>query len=140
MKALPLAASSILLAAGSALAQQSQEYRDGYADGYRDGFDKGYARARAELQQRIETESRNAPLLIQSAFYGAEYGGGNCDATRHVQREANGRRSATINVSNDICGDPAPGKRKSLTVNFVCGSVSKSASAYEHRKVYLSCG
>jgi hypothetical protein len=42
-------------------------------------------------------------------------------------------------VTNDICGDPAPGARKELKVTFFCGGIPKEASAYEHRTIYLGC-
>jgi hypothetical protein len=62
-----------------------------------------------------------------------------CDATRWTARMANGRASASLDVSNSICGDPAPGDRKSLSVTYVCGSIAKTAEAFEHRTVYLDC-
>lgn len=36
-------------------------------------------------------------------------------------------------------GDPAPGQRKSLEVTYICGKVVRTASAYEHRSLYLDC-
>lgn len=38
-----------------------------------------------------------------------------------------------------MCADPAYGERKLLQVTYVCGSVAKSASANEHRTIYLDC-
>ena len=58
---------------------------------------------------------------------------------RWVARRANGRRTASIDVTNDMCGDPARGDRKELEVTYVCGSIAKTASAHEHRTVYLDC-
>jgi hypothetical protein len=52
---------------------------------------------------------------------------------------ANGRSTASLDASNSICGDPAPGDRKQLSVTYVCGTIAKSADAYEHRTVYLDC-
>ena len=51
----------------------------------------------------------------------------------------NGRRTASFEVTNDMCGDPAKGDRKQLEITYVCGSIAKTASAYEHRTVYLDC-
>ena len=62
-----------------------------------------------------------------------------CDATRWAARHANGRTSATLDVSNEICGDPSPKDRKQLEVTYVCGTIAKTASAYEHRSVSLDC-
>ena len=47
--------------------------------------------------------------------------------------------SANLDVTNSICGDPSPGDRKSLDVTYVCGTIAKTASANEHRSVYLDC-
>jgi len=52
---------------------------------------------------------------------------------------ANGRMTATLDVTNDICGDPSPGDRKSLDVTYGCGAIGKTASANEHRSVSLDC-
>jgi hypothetical protein len=123
------------LATGTVFAQGSPEYRQGYADGFRDGYDK----ARQELADQQRSASRNASIMVQSAYYGEEYGDGRCDATRFARQQANGRRSVAIDVSNDICGDPARGKRKVLSVTYVCGNVVKTESASEHRKLSLSC-
>lgn len=122
-----------------ALAQQSSDYRQGYADGFRDGYAKAQQEARQSFRNEQNAQARTAVISIQSAFYGEEYGNARCDATRFVARAAQGRRDATIQVSNDICGDPARGKRKQLTVTFYCGPVSKTESAYEHRQLSLSC-
>ncbi len=51
----------------------------------------------------------------------------------------NGRRTASVQVNNEMCGDPARGDRKELEVTFICGSIAKTASAYEHRTLYLDC-
>ena len=64
----------------------------------------------------------------------------NCNATRWLAPKVNGRVNASVTVSNSICGDPAPGARKSLEVTYICGSFVKTASANEHRTVYLDCG
>jgi hypothetical protein len=74
---------------------------------------------------------------VTAAFYGTD--SKKCDATRQVSRQANGRASASFEVTNGICGDPSPGNRKELEVTFFCGGVAKSASAYEHRTIYLAC-
>jgi hypothetical protein len=71
----------------------------------------------------------------------ARYGSSNkvCDATRHVRLKAQGKMSATIDVSNAICGDPDPGQRKQLEVSFTCGTIARNESAYEHRSLSLNC-
>ena len=47
--------------------------------------------------------------------------------------------TASVEVTNDICGDPSPGSRKSLDVTYVCGTIAKTANAFEHRNVDLDC-
>ncbi len=77
------------------------------------------------------------PISVQRAAYGS--GGRVCDATRWARSRTQGRQTATLDVTNNICGDPAPGARKSLEVTYVCGSVPKTASANEHRSLFLDC-
>ena len=120
-------------------AQSSNEFKDGYAQGYKEGFDAGYRKAIAEQRSAIEAASKSFPIATLAATYGPEGARDRCDATHYVRKEANGRRSASVAVTNNMCGDPAPGKRKSLEITYQCGAVAKTASAYEHRSAYLSC-
>ena len=62
-----------------------------------------------------------------------------CNATHYVARRANGNRTFSFEVNNSMCGDPAKGDRKELTVTYICGSIAKTAQAYEHRTIYLDC-
>lgn len=121
-----------------ALAQESADYKQGYAQGFRDGFDEGYRKAAAEQGSAAAAASRGFPIAITGATYGPE-SGSSCDARRFVAPRVNGRRSGSIDVTNQMCGDPAPGKRKSLNITYLCGNLAKTASAYEHRTVYLFC-
>ena len=121
-----------------AAAQDSSEYKEGYADGFRDGFEKGRRKAITEQRGEIPSESRGQLINVTSAIYGPD-GGSSCDARRFVGSRLNGRRSGSIDVTNKICGDPSPGDRKSLEITYRCGNLVKTASAYEHRTVYLSC-
>jgi hypothetical protein len=135
-----------LLAALPALAQDrdSYEYREGYRRGYDDGFAAGYRKALEEgrgapppAPAYVPPPPRLGPIRVTRALYGST--SRSCDATRHVGHQANGRINATVKVSNDMCGDPAKGERKQLEVTFTCGAITKTASAYEHRDVYLDC-
>ncbi len=119
-------------------AQDSSDYKEGYADGFRDGFEKGRRKAVSEQRSDSNSESRTQLIAITSAIYGPERGS-SCDARRFVESRVNGRRSASIDVTNKICGDPSPGNRKSLEITYRCGNLVKTASAYEHRTAYLSC-
>ena len=139
------------LAAGAALAQgDPPEYREGAAErdayrrGYEEGFERGYQKGFAEGERRTATVAKPAPapvptgpIRVTGAFYGTN--NKNCDATRYVARRANGKKSHSFEVGNDICGDPARGQRKALEVTYYCGGLSKTASAHEHRTMYLDC-
>jgi hypothetical protein len=124
----------------------NQELRDAYRRGYERGYDRGYRSGQ-------ESAARNAPppavvapppnvptgpIQVTGAFYGTPER--NCQAGRHVSRVANGKRSYSFKVTNDICGDPSPGNRKTLEVTYTCGHLQKTASAREHQTVYLDCG
>lgn len=143
MRRLALVLSALL--AGPVLAQDgSPDYREGYRRGYDDGFSAGYRKALEESSHRAPAPAApppppraTGPITVSTAYYGTS--SKSCDATRFVARRANGRRSATIDVTNEMCGDPARGDRKQLEVTYVCGSIAKTASAYEHRSVTLDC-
>ena len=85
----------------------------------------------------VPAPPRLGPIRVTGAFYGTS--SRNCDATRYVASRANGKRTYSFEISNNICGDPAHGDRKSLEVTYYCGHVVKSASANEHRTIYLDC-
>lgn len=149
-----LLATALLLAADG-FAQSKPSYNDendeAYRAGFRDGYSKGYREGLAEGERRAANfapppppvappppkPGPNGPIRIQGAFYGTS--SKNCNATHWLGRRVDGRSSASVEVENKICGDPAPGQRKSLEVTYLCGTFPKSASAYEHRTLYLDC-
>jgi hypothetical protein len=134
---------------------EPNEYRDrkdqqeAYRRGYERGYDRGFERGLQEGQKRGLATQNVAPppppppppvlgpIKVTSAFYGS--GKKNCDATRYVARRANGNRTHSFKVSNDMCGDPDRGQRKTLEVTYWCGQVSRTASAREHQDIYLNC-
>lgn len=143
-----------LLLAGAAFAQDygpdpaedqdRGEARDAYRRGYESGFERGYRKGLEDGKRRAATIFAPqpppivlGPIRVTGAFYGTS--SKNCDATRYVASRANGKRSYSFEVSNNICGDPARGDRKELSVTYYCGGLSKSASANEHRTIYLDC-
>jgi hypothetical protein len=152
----------LLLSAGAAFGQRDggddpEEYRDNrdareaYRRGYERGYDRGFERGLQEGQKRGGLATQNmppppppappppvlGPIKVTSAFYGS--GKKNCDATRYVARKANGNRTHSFKVTNDMCGDPDRGQRKTLEVTYWCGQVSRTASAREHQDIYLNC-
>ena len=83
----------------------------------------------------------HGPLTIRVT--GASYGAGRqCDATQALRRACDGHRSCAVGVSNNLCGDPVPGTRKGISVEYFCeghDGGGRRASAPENRDVYLSC-
>ena len=159
---LPAFLAMTLLAAQASLAQsprgyeEEPEYRDrkdqqeAYRKGYERGYDRGFQRGIEEGSKRGMAVQNVAPppppappppslgpIKVTGAFYGS--GKKNCDATRYVGRHANGNRTYSFKVSNDMCGDPDRGQRKTLEVTYWCGAVSRTASAREHQDIFLNC-
>jgi hypothetical protein len=127
--------------------RERSDYRDAYRKGYERGFERGYAKGMDDGMRRappppvaappVPLPPRLGPIKVTGAFYGTS--SRNCNAGRYVSSRANGKRSYSFEVSNAICGDPAQGQRKSLEVTYYCGEVMKTASANEHRTIYLDC-
>ena len=139
--ALPAAAAD-----GEAPPDDRPDYREGYRRGYDDGFASGYRKGIEEARRAAPAAAAppppppprpTGPITVSSAYYGTA--SKSCDATRWVAKRVNGRRSASFEVTNEMCGDPARGDRKQLEITYVCGSIAKTASAYEHRTAYLDC-
>lgn len=145
MRISALAAAALLALPAAAQDRDSQDYREGYRRGYDDGFASGYRKALEEGSRPPPPPAAapapprpTGPITVSTAYYGTS--AKSCDATRWVARRVNGRRSASFQVTNEMCGDPSRGDRKELEVTYVCGSIARTASAYEHRTIYLDCG
>jgi hypothetical protein len=76
----------------------------------------------------------------------AEYGvpGRTCTAGPEVKRQASDacggfRPRCLISVGSGWCGDPAPGVVKTLTVEYLCGTTRKRASAADGTGLVLTC-
>lgn len=156
-----LAATLLALAQGTAaqypraVEDEPSEYRDrkdqqeAYRRGYERGYDRGFQRGLEEGRRSASARPPAAvappppppptlgPIKVTSAFYGSF--SKNCDATRWVARRADGKRQHSFKVTNDMCGDPHHGQRKTLEVVFWCGEVSRTASAREHQDLFLNC-
>ena len=150
MKKTIIATLILAAAVGAAHAQSRNGERaeDAYRRGYDEGFERGYQKGLEEAERRARAASvpppppaplppRTGPIHVTGAFYGTSPR--NCDATRQLSRRANGKASYSFEVTNEICGDPAHGDRKSLEVTYRCGEIVKTASANEHRTIYLDC-
>ncbi len=118
---------------------------DEYRKAYERGFERGYAKGLAEGERRAVAAPppppppppRLGPIHVIRADYGSE--AHRCGATRYLAKRADGKRNYSMEVSNSICGDPSPKDRKMLDVTYRCGEIEKTASAPEHRNIYLDC-
>ena len=145
MRALPALALALLVSAAAAADEGPPDYREGYRKGYDDGFERGYRKGIEEGRRNAPAAAPapppaprpSGPITVSTAYYGTS--SKSCDATRWVARRVNGKRSASFEVSNEMCGDPARGDRKQLEIAYVCGTIAKTATAYEHRTAYLDC-
>jgi hypothetical protein len=119
-------------------ADSREAWRRGYERGFERGYEKGLAESRrAPVAAPAPPPPRIGPIHVTGATYGTS--SRSCDATRWVASRANGRRSHSFEVTNDICGDPSRGDRKELEVAYRCGEIARTASAPEHRTLTLDC-
>lgn len=111
-----LAAVALLLATSASAMAQSQEYRRGYDQGYRDGMAAAHGGWRggrgAYDQGRFRIEIERADYGVREGF---------CDARPAVMQALARGGNFSITAGNQLCGDPAPHKRKRLTVTYRCG-------------------
>jgi hypothetical protein len=101
---------AVLALTAASTSAMAQDYRN---DGYYDG-------QRVAMQDR---DDRRGPpgwarVRVEEASYGSR--GARCDARRSV-RYAVERNRGEIRVNNDLCGDPARGAQKRLSVVYSCG-------------------
>ena len=111
-----LAAAALLLAASASAMAQSQEYRRGYEQGYRDGMAAAQGGGRGG---RGGYDQGRLRIEIERADYGVREG--SCDARPAVMQALARGGNFSITAGNQLCGDPAPRKRKRLTVTYRCG-------------------
>lgn len=143
-----------------------QGFKNGFDAGFKDGYDRAVQdiRARQAMEQNVARPQQVAPggaavvggnsavpvrpairnrgIVLVRAWYsqeGRNTAAGACELTSRLVGEMNGRMSASIDVNNQLCGDPAPGKRKSLKAVYLCGGEEREAEAHEHRSLRLSC-
>ena len=115
-------------AASTSAMAQDRHLDDGYNDGPR------YA-----MQDRDERRGPPgwARVRVEEARYGAHRS--TCDARRAVRDEVERNRGAIL-VNNELCGDPARGAQKRLSVTYRCGnSESVRIVAREGETLRLSC-
>lgn len=99
---------------------QSAEYRRGYDDGYVAGV---AAAQSGNVQPRgpygnFGGNGPYAPVRVDRADYGTA--GQFCDARNALQQRLTSQRNNLVQSDNGLCGDPAPGQVKQLTVRLRC--------------------
>ena len=76
-------------------------------------------------------------IYVTEAIYSA--GKKFCDATRYFQRGCDGQQSCSLQVSNQMCGDPFSGKKKRLEILYQCGNQQHEAVFWEKQRAILNC-
>ena len=112
---------------------QSREFQRGYDQGYRDGIESTKNPA-PDAEDR-----RPGRIRVDRAEYG--FRTEQCDATDAVRQSATGRRSLEVLANNQLCGDSAPNRPKTLTVSYRCGwdGAVRRASVREGTAMRLAC-
>ncbi len=119
---------AVLAAASAPAFAQSREFQRGYEQGYRDGVES----------TQNQASNRPGRFILERATYG--FRGEVCDATDAVRNAAGGRRWIEVIANNDLCGDAAPNRPKTLTVNYRCGDGPvQRANVREGAAMRLSC-
>lgn len=95
----------------------------GYSGGYGHGYARGY--------------DRDPEIHIIGATYAA--GNRRCDASRWVRIPCDGSRTCSVKASNNLCGDPAKGVAKELTVSYSCGRGRREVRLTEGQSTFLHC-
>lgn len=110
-----------------------------FAQDDRRSFDDGYQAGQRAADER--GEHRGPPGFLRVRVERADYGVRDrvCDARRAVSDEVE-RNHGAILVGNQLCGDPARGAQKTLSVTYRCGdSESVRVMAREQETLRLSC-
>ena len=121
---------ALTVSASSAIAQERRDY---------DNHERVVVVDRGD---RFDRDERRGPpgwarVRVEEARYGAR--GQMCDARRSVRDQVERNRGA-IRVGNNLCGDPARGAQKRLSVVYRCGGgESVRVVARENETLRLSC-
>ena len=138
-----LAAMALCTTGAHAQSGRDEAYKRGYDEGFERGYEKGLAEGERRAREAMAPPPPVAAVPMRGPIHvtGAAYGSSahKCEAGRYVARRADGKMSYSFEVSNEMCGDPSHGDRKELEVTYRCGDILKTASANEHRTIYLDC-
>ena len=126
---LRIAAVLALTAATTSAFAQSAEFRRGY--------DEGFAAGQRAAQGGPGPRPGWDRVRIEEAEYGIR--GAMCDARQSV-RNAVERNDGAVTANNNLCGDPARGAQKHLSIFYRCGdSEPVRVTARENETLRLSC-
>src|SRR5690606_19322288 len=80
-------------------------------------------------------------IVVREALYGIP-GGKTCSAYWRVANLCSSLGSCEVKVNNELCGDPAPGSRKSLFVIWQCDPHEREYfdTVQEYATMKISCG
>lgn len=73
-------------------------------------------------------KDENFITKIDVAEYGDLQGGTTCKIDQPVRNICLGKQECRLTSSNDLCGDPAPGKKKGIKVSMMCSKNGKAKS------------
>lgn len=76
-------------------------------------------------------------IRVLAARYGSQRNA--CDAAPSVARQCNGRDRCGVRADNNLCGDPAYGERKELSITYSCGGQRREAAGLEGARIELHC-
>jgi hypothetical protein len=128
-----IAAILALTAASTSAFAQSSEYRRGYDDGYA----AGQRAAHEGRGGRGDRDRGQGRLQIEEATWGVR--GAMCDARPAAVNEFE-RNGGIVRAGNQLCGDPARGEPKRLSIVYRCGrGESERVVIRENEKTRLSC-
>lgn len=115
------------------------------------GFKCGGNRIQRDIVEGSTTELRCATsgassaavynagrMHISDAYWTAE-DGRRCEATAEVRSGCEGKESCQVAGNNGLCGDPAPGVRKTLVIGYKCGGGREEFYVPEGRTSRLGC-
>lgn len=126
-----IAAVLALTAATTSAFAQNGDYRRGYDEGFEAG-------RRAAMEER---GPGGPPGFLRVRVMEADYGarGARCDARESV-RNAIEHNGGAVTADNQLCGDPAKGAHKDLSILYRCGeSEPVRVTARENETLRLSC-
>ena len=107
---------------------------------YRRGYDEGFA---AGLRAAQGNPGGPGPrpgwdrIRVDDAEYGVR--GSMCDARQSVRNQIE-RNGGAVTANNNLCGDPARGAQKRLSITYRCGdSAPVRVTAREEETLRLDC-